>query len=414
MRKRYKVYSHTYYVYVIMYHLFLIYVLYAANVVSELKVMDVSIVIFAFYVVFIFFNKTRLYIRQVRQGNYGYFNLDEYDYDGGVPSIFIIISGFIFSLVGIIVYFLLHMHLVEPLIHVLKSTEDGGLYTVVQVNFYLFPTLLILWEVKRCVLMFLIRRDKKRSKPKKQSSQKRSLSKRIKSLPLSLYFLFKFPITVVLYLFATVKGYLFLLVLFLLPLVIPKLTYGFIFKYLGWFLLYVATLSLYQLIYWHIKGDDTYSLFLRLKEFIRPMLKLLFSPLTWVGLIVLGVTAFKLPLLFFLFIIYLIVRVVDDIFNNKFKFKYWGASLNIALDGTPCDVCYEPMRLKGYSRFSKKNQPGKYDYVCANCKQLYSPFLNTTLLSLEEVKEHLLYREENLAQPFHPNKVIRTYPWESD
>lgn len=111
-----------------------------------------------FYIILILLNKSRLYYRQIKQDNFGFF---KYSNTYSAPSKSEQIFGFIKSLIGIFIYFILNTALVDLLIYQLKdtSTDAGFLLTILYVSFVVFPITLIAWDIRRLRIWPLINKE---------------------------------------------------------------------------------------------------------------------------------------------------------------------------------------------------------------------------------------------------------------
>lgn len=214
-------------------------------------------------------------------------------------------------------------------------------------------------------------------------------------------------------LFATLPGCGLLIVFFILAALLPFLSYGMIFKYIGLFLLLAVLLGFYHFVYTHLKGDLFGYGEIGISDLFKSFLKLLLSPLSWLGFfgwLTIGVFSMKL---FWIVNLYLIALFVYDIYENRDDIKRTKKRADIIVSRKVCDVCQQKVMNQTYQEKRLHKNSVEYGLVCASCMSKYSPFLQKPLSTLADVKEHLAYREKNLAQPFTTRWKSHTPQWKN-
>lgn len=135
VEEKYKVYAHLFFGFVVIYSLLMLY---------AIKLSDVSFFMPFVYVVFIFFNKLRLYLRQIRDEIFGFFS-DSFTEPDKLEIFFSIIK----SLFTIMMYMFFNALLIESLLKNFGETDPAWLIKIVYAHYFIFPIILIVWDIKR-------------------------------------------------------------------------------------------------------------------------------------------------------------------------------------------------------------------------------------------------------------------------
>ena len=131
--KKYKIYSHLFYGYILIYHFFLIYVMKFSGVTLKTILTDNGFLGIFIYIIIILFNKTRLYYREMKDEEF--WLLRSYGVD---PTKMEQILAVIKSIIVNFIYFIFNYEVVSDLIYQLEGTNAnaGLLLTVLQFNYF--------------------------------------------------------------------------------------------------------------------------------------------------------------------------------------------------------------------------------------------------------------------------------------
>lgn len=156
--KKYKIYSHLFYGYILIYHFFWMYVMKLADIrLTSILTTNETLGIFL-YITVILFNKSRLYYREIKEEEF--WLLRSYGVD---PSKMEQILAIIKSVIVNFFYILFHYELINYLISKLENTDGGFVFTVLNASYFVFPILLIGWDIIR----FFFYRAKNKEKIKR-------------------------------------------------------------------------------------------------------------------------------------------------------------------------------------------------------------------------------------------------------
>lgn len=211
--------------------------------------------------------------------------------------------------------------------------------------------------------------------------------------------------------FITKRGYLLIIGIFILPSLLPFISYSFIFKWLLLHLFIIAILKVFQYIY----SDNRYLIWESKQspviELVKILLLLPFTLLNWVGIFTLLVISYFSIILSILFVFYIMALIAIDIYNNKNHLKRELTNISLYVRNKKCDICAQSLRKINYFKVPIGGGNNGAGYVCKSCEMSYSPFLQASFHTLGEVKEHLAYRTSNLSQDFSPEHEFRTINW---
>lgn len=214
--------------------------------------------------------------------------------------------------------------------------------------------------------------------------------------------------------FITTQGYLFIIGIFMLPLLLSFISYSFIFKWLLLHLVIIGVLKAFQYIY----SDNKYLVWESRQspviELVKILLVLPFTPLNWIGIFTLLVISYFSILLSFLFVFYIVALIAIDVYKNKDHLKKELTRVGSYVRNRKCDICAQSLRQTNYVNVMVEERKSRTGHVCADCEMSYSPFLQTSLHTLREVKEHMAYRTSNLAQVFSAEHEFRTMNWKNN
>lgn len=215
-------------------------------------------------------------------------------------------------------------------------------------------------------------------------------------------------------------GILSLLIIIFLPALIPVLTYGILFKYLGLYWLTIGLFSMFYAIYSYVTDDIWSGLVLKVKGILKTLLKLVLSPLSWLGfitLIIIGAISLKM---FMLMVLYLIALVIYNIYDNRFTIKNTKERAKYLFHATHCDICDEAINKTDYYErpftYEKRidKDSSQKGIVCKSCQNKHSRFLQYSLDTIKDIEEHLAYMRDNLNQSFKTEERIFTPTWEGE
>lgn len=215
-------------------------------------------------------------------------------------------------------------------------------------------------------------------------------------------------------LFSTKRGFLLVIGFFILPSLLPFISYGFIFKCMILYLLIAAVMKCIHYIYWdnkYLKWNQKQSPVI---ELVKLLLVFPFTPLNWLGILTLFIIYYFSVLLFILFVFYIMALIAIDIYENKNLLKRKLTRVSFYMSNKKCDICAQSLRQMNYYKVTVEEQNNRTGYICEKCNMSYSPFLQSSFHTLREVKEHIAYRTRNLSQVFSPEHKFRTMNWKNN
>lgn len=156
--EKYKIYSRLFYAYIILSHLFVFYAVSVAQLRPELREMRVSFANFVLYTIFIYINKTILYVRQTKNDNFGFSFWDKatpYNSPHWGSQLF----GSIKSFIGILIYYGSFAAFVAPVLDLLRESDFTFMFIVLKVVYYTFIVIFIAWDIQRLIFPSLITKE---------------------------------------------------------------------------------------------------------------------------------------------------------------------------------------------------------------------------------------------------------------
>lgn len=156
--EKYKTYAHLFFAYIIVYHLFLFYTIFFADLVPITKeALKPNYFAFLIYVFFIILNKSILYYAQISEEHFNFW-ASGYPWNS-VSRTITELLGFVKSLAGIFFYVIFNLIIFERIYILPKEVDPTPFYMVVQISFYVFIAILITWDIARLSYLSIEKRD---------------------------------------------------------------------------------------------------------------------------------------------------------------------------------------------------------------------------------------------------------------